>query len=292
MRAGDRTGPAPRMTAARRGANITMRARWGGVCGLAGLLASAWVAGCAARIEDDQTLTIFAAASLAEVFQAVGDAHRQANPAAEIVFNFAASDQLAQQLLAGSPADLFASADQVQMQIAVDAGLVDEALRRVFARNRMVIVVPSDNPAAIASLADLARPGVRLVLAAPEVPAGHYARLILARASADAAYGPGFEPAVLANVRSLEENVRAVLAKVVLGEADAGIVYLTDALTTGRGEAFAIEIPSGLNAVTEYWIAPLSGGTHPEQAEEFLVTLLSAEGQSILARYGFEPVGP
>src|SRR3989304_7213915 len=106
MRAGDPTGSAARMTAARRRTNITMRARWGGLCGLAGLLASAWVAGCAARMEDDESLTIFAAASLADGFPAVGEAHRQANPAAEIVFNFAASAQLAPPPPAGPSAPL------------------------------------------------------------------------------------------------------------------------------------------------------------------------------------------
>jgi molybdate transport system substrate-binding protein len=263
----------------------------------AGLLLalSLGAAGCAfaasAPTDESEPLTVFAAASLADVFAQVEAGFVEANPGAATVFNFAASDQLAQQILAGAPADVFASANSTQMQVVVDGSMADEAQTRVFARNRLVIAVPPDNPAGIATLADLANPGVRLVLAAAEVPAGRYALEILDRASADPAYGPGFPEAVLANVRSYEENVRAVLAKVVLAEADAGIVYLTDARSSGD-DVVAIEIPPDFNVVAEYFIAPLSGAVHPDRARAFLDYLLSSEGQSILAGAGFEPVGP
>lgn len=263
----------------------------------AGLLLalSLGAAGCAfaasAPTDESEPLTVFAAASLADVFAQVDAGFVEANPGAATVFNFAASDQLAQQILAGAPADVFASANSTQMQVVVDGSMADEAQTRVFARNRLVIAVPPDNPAGIAGLADLATPGVRLVLAAAEVPAGRYALEILDRASADPAYGPGFPEAVLANVRSYEENVRAVLAKVVLAEADAGIVYLTDARSSGD-DVVAIEIPPDFNVVAEYFIAPLSGAVHPDRARAFLDYLLSSEGQSILAGAGFEPVGP
>jgi len=263
----------------------------------AGLLLalSLGAAGCAfaasAPTDESEPLTVFAAASLADVFAQVDAGFVEANPGAATVFNFAASDQLAQQILAGAPADVFASANSTQMQVVVDGSMADEAQTRVFARNRLVIAVPPDNPAGIAGLADLANPGVRLVLAAAEVPAGRYALEILDRASADPAYGPGFPEAVLANVRSYEENVRAVLAKVVLAEADAGIVYLTDARSSGD-DVVAIEIPPDFNVVAEYFIAPLSGAVHPDRARAFLDYLLSSEGQSILAGAGFEPVGP
>jgi molybdate transport system substrate-binding protein len=263
----------------------------------AGLLLalSLGAAGCAfaasAPTDESEPLTVFAAASLADVFAQVEAGFVEANPGAATVFNFAASDQLAQQILAGAPADVFASANSTQMQVVVDGSMADEAQTRVFARNRLVIAVPPDNPAGIAGLADLANPGVRLVLAAAEVPAGRYALEILDRASADPAYGPGFPEAVLANVRSYEENVRAVLAKVVLAEADAGIVYLTDARSSGD-DVVAIEIPPDFNVVAEYFIAPLSGAVHPDRARAFLDYLLSSEGQSILAGAGFEPVGP
>jgi molybdate transport system substrate-binding protein len=263
----------------------------------AGLLLalSLGAAGCAfaasAPTDESEPLTVFAAASLADVFAQVDAGFVEANPGAATVFNFAASDQLAQQILAGAPADVFASANSTQMQVVVDGSMADEAQTSVFARNRLVIAVPPDNPAGIAGLADLANPGVRLVLAAAEVPAGRYALEILDRASADPAYGPGFPEAVLANVRSYEENVRAVLAKVVLAEADAGIVYLTDARSSGD-DVVAIEIPPDFNVVAEYFIAPLSGAVHPDRARAFLDYLLSSEGQSILAGAGFEPVGP
>jgi molybdate transport system substrate-binding protein len=267
-----------------------------GACFAGLLLASSLAAtGCAsaasAPTDGSDALTVFAAASLADVFAQVDAGFVEANPGPATVFNFAASDQLAQQILAGAPADVFASANSTQMQVVVDGGMADEAQTRVFARNRLVIAVPPDNPAGIASLADLATPGIRLVLAAAEVPAGRYALEILDRASADPTYGPGFPEAVLANVRSYEENVRAVLAKVVLAEADAGIVYLTDARSSG-GDIVAIEIPPDFNVVAEYFIAPLSGAVHPDRARAFLDDLLSTEGQSILAGAGFEPVSP
>ncbi len=251
--------------------------------------------GCAfaasAPTDESEPLTVFAAASLADVFAEVDAAFTESSPGPATVFNFAASDQLAQQILAGAPADVFASANAAQMQAVIDAGTADQALARVFARNRLVIAVPPDNPAGIARLADLATPGLRLVLAAAEVPAGRYALEILDRASAGPSYGPGFREAVLANVRSYEENVRAVLAKVVLAEADAGIVYLTDARSSGN-DVVEIEIPPDLNVVAEYFIAPLSGAMHPDRAREFLDFLLSSEGQSILGGAGFEPVSP
>jgi molybdate transport system substrate-binding protein len=252
-------------------------------------------AGCASAAQaptgESEPLTVFAAASLADVFAQVDAGFVESHPGPSTVFNFAASDQLAQQILAGAPADVFASANAAQMQIVVEAGVVDEADARVFAHNRLVIAVPPDNPAVINSLADLANPGVRLVLGAAEVPAGRYALEILDRASADPTYGAGFPESVLANVRSYEENVRAVLAKVVLAEADAGIVYLTDARSSGD-EVVAIEIPPDFNVVAEYFIAPLSAAVYPDRARAFLDYLLSAEGRSILAGAGFEPVGP
>lgn len=267
--------------------------RWAGI---AGLVVALGMAGCArtagAPPSEDDPLTVFAAASLAGPFDEMGAAFTEVNPGTRVGFNFAASDQLAQQILAGGPADLFASANAAQMQVVVDAGMANGSQVRVFARNRMAIVVPPDNPAGIESLADLATPGIRLVLAAGEVPAGSYALAILDRASDVGSYGSDFRTAVLANVRSYEENVRAVLAKVVLGEADAGIVYASDAVGSEDGVVVAIEIPPEVNIIAEYLVAPVSGGEHPDQALEFLDTLFSAEGQSILAEAGFEPADP
>ncbi len=256
---------------------------------LAALLIAAAIVGCAGPAAGPSaTLTVFAAASLADAFEAAGRAFSLANPDVTVEFNFGASDQLARQILAGAPADVFASANNTQMQVVVDSGLVPADAVHVFVHNRLVLVTPADNPAGIAGLADLARPGLHLVLAAPEVPAGRYALEALHNASAEAALGAEFEAAVQANVVSFEENVRAVLAKVTLGEADAGVVYQSDALSAGD-QVIAFEIPAEWNVVANYPIAPLSGNG-PAQA--FIDYLLSPAGQALLVEYGFDPAGP
>jgi len=269
------------------------RKRPRGPFGGAALLLAALAAACAARPATGPTesLSVFAAASLADAFEAAGQAFSQANPGVTVAFNFAASDQLAQQILAGAPADVFASASPGPMQIVVDGGRVDPQAVRVFARNRMVVVAPPDNPAGVGGLADLARPGLRLVLAAPEVPAGQYAAAILHEAAGDPALGFGFEASVRENVVSYEENVRAVLAKVALGEADAGLVYRSDALAAGEA-VIAIEIPAAWNVVADYPLAPVLGSAAQDAAQAFLEYLLSPAGQALLAEHGFEPAEP
>lgn len=256
------------------------------------IAALTWLAACAPRPASGttQTVTVFAAASLVDAFETAGQAFSQANPGVSVVLNFAASDQLAQQLLAGAPADVFASADPAQMQAVVDGGLIEAGAVRALVHNSLVIVAPADNPAGVSSLEDLARPGVRLVLAAPEVPAGRYAAEMLHNAAAELALGDAFETAVLANVASYEENVRAVLAKVTLGEADAGIVYRTDARSAGD-DVVAIDIPSAWNVTAEYPLAVLARSAHAEAARRFVEYLLSPAGQALLAEHGFETGG-
>lgn len=238
-----------------------------------------------------RTLTVFAAGSLVDVFDPMGSEFEGRYPQVDLVFNFAASDQLAQQLVAGAPADVFASANLIQMDVAVAGGRVAQGSSQLFARNRMVIVTPLDNPGGIRSLADLAKPGLRLVIGAADVPAGRYARQVLETASGDAEYGTGFAEGVLANVRSYEETVRAVLTKVVLGEADAGIVFATDA-GSAEDQVRTIEIPLALNTIADYPIAVIADANEPELARDFVAFVLSPAGQSLLSAYGFVPVSP
>lgn len=233
-----------------------------------------------------RSLTIFAAASLTEAFEEIGAAFQRANPGVEITYSFAGSQQLAAQLAAGAPADIFASANRAQMDAAIAATRVVSGTQQTFARNRLVVVTPSDNPAGIQTLQDLARPGVTIVLADRAVPVGQYSLDMLARASALPEYTATYSATVLANVVSYEESVRAVLAKVALGEADAGIVYATDA-ALDADKLQQLAIPDPLNTVASYPIAPIANSASPELSQAFIAFILSPEGQQILAKYGF-----
>lgn len=232
-------------------------------------------------------VTVFAAASLTDAFEEMKATLEAANPALTIAYNFGGSQALVTQLTQGAEADVFASANTAQMTAAQDAGVI-AGEPATFVRNRLAIVTPAANPAGIASPADLGNEGVRLVLAQPEVPAGRYAREAVCLMGADAAYGEDFVGRVAANVASEEEDVRDALAKVQLGEADAGIVYVSDAAAAGD-DVQVIPIPDAVNVVAAYPIAAVAGGDE-SIAGAFIAYLLGADGQAILQEYGFEPV--
>ena len=235
------------------------------------------------------TLNVLAAASLSDAFQEMAPAFETAHPGFIVQFNFAGSQQLAQQLASGAPADIFASANQKQMEVAVEAGRVEQDAAVPFVQNRLVVVVPSANPAGIASLKDLAKPGLKLVFAAKEVPVGQYTLDFLTKADMDASLSDGFAAKVLANVVSYEENVKAVLAKVSLGEADAGIVYTSDA-ASADGKVTQIAIPDTLNILADYPIAVIEDSPLPELAAAFIQWVQSDQGQTVLKKYGFLPI--
>jgi molybdate transport system substrate-binding protein len=216
-------------------------------------------------------LTVFAAASLTDAFTKAGDDFP--NVRVRLRFNFGSSSTLATQIASGAPADVFASADETNMQKLVDARLTDGA-PALFASNRLAIAVARGNPKNVASLADLTRPGLVVVLAAPTVPAGKYALDSLAKA------GVKVTPA------SQELDVRSVLNKVALGEADAGIVYVTDVLSAGT-RVSSVEIPEQQQVVAGYPIAVVSGTKNPDLARAFVGYLVSDEGQRLLAEFGF-----
>jgi len=235
--------------------------------------------------EAETTLTVFAAASLTDAFGDIATAFSAANPGVSVAFNFAGSNQLATQIGEGAPADVFASANRKQMDAAIETGRIDADAPQVFVTNRLVVVVPADNPAGIVELTDLAQPDTVVVLAAEEVPAGQYALEFLGKASDAVGFGSTFRDDVLANVVSYEENVRSVLNKVALGEADAGIVYTSDAIS--ESGVTTIEIPDELNVLAEYPIAALNDSAYSEEAAAFVAFVLGPEGQDTLARYGF-----
>ena len=234
-------------------------------------------------------LLVFAAASLSDAFTEIGQQFDAANTATTS-FNFAGSNQLAQQIVEGAPADVFASANTTQMNVVIESGDVISGTQHTFARNRLVVIHPSDNPAGITTLEDLANPGLKLVLAAKEVPVGQYSLDFLARASELPQFTATYSETVLANVVSYEENVRSVLSKVALGEADAGIVYTSDISGDAADTVGRIDIPDELNTIASYPIAVTTGAANPELAQAFMDYVLSPEGQQILVKYGFIPI--
>ena len=254
----------------------------------------AFLVGCGVRPTATQaapavTLTVFAAASLTEAFTELGKQFETDHPGVKAMFNFAGSQALSAQLAEGAPADVFGSANIKEMTNAIAAGRVADGSQKTFAHNKLVAIYPTDNPAGLARLQDLAGSGLKLVLAAEEVPVGKYSLEFLDKASQDAAFGATFKDDVLKNVVSYEDNVKSVLTKVVLGEADAGIVYLTDISQDNADKVGRLDIPDALNAVGTYPIAPVSDAAQPELAQAFIDLVLSDQGQAILAMYGFFP---
>jgi molybdate transport system substrate-binding protein len=232
-------------------------------------------------------LQVFAAASLTDAFGEIGALFEAATPGVKVTFNFAGSQQLAQQIAQGAPADLFASANQRQIDALIASGQVAPGAERTFLRNRLVVIYPKGNPAGLAALKDLANPGLKLVLADNAVPVGQYALDFLDKASELPEYTEAYSPAVLRNVVSYEENVRAVLSKVALGEADAGIVYVSDISLEAAGDVGKIDIPDYLNTIASYPIAPIQGAKNADLAKKFVDYLLAPKAQAILAKYGF-----
>jgi molybdate transport system substrate-binding protein len=237
-----------------------------------------------------RTLTVFAAASLADAFSEIGRDFEAAHPGVTVTFNFAGSGSLRTQLEQGAVADIFASANQTEMDTLVADDLVVANSSRVFLNNTLLIILPASNPANIKTLQDLAHPGIKLVLGDTTVPAGKYARQILANLDTDPAFTSDFSARVLANLVSNETNVRQVVAKVQLGEADAGIVYVSDAVAAP--ELKTIEFPTTDNVIAKYPIAALKSAPQPDLAADFIAFVLSPDGQAILKEWGFIPVAP
>jgi molybdate transport system substrate-binding protein len=235
-------------------------------------------------------LTVFAAASLADGFEDLKSAFQQEHPGVSFVFNFAGSQQLAQQLAQGAKADLFASADLAQMEAAISTGSIDPEEVSAMIGNSLIVITPVDNPGQIVSPVDLAKPGLKLILADKAVPAGAYALEFLERASTQPDFGADFKEKVMDNVVSFEEDIRAVVDKIILGEADAGIVYLSDALKAGPTQVDFIQIPQEINPSVTYYITPIKDSNQAELARRFQEFILSEQGQSILSRRGFIPV--
>jgi molybdate transport system substrate-binding protein len=228
---------------------------------------------CGGAVPPAGAITVFAGSSLTDAFKKAGEDLKLKDPGTDYTFSFGSSSTLATQIQNGAPADVFASADEANMQKIVDAKLTDGP-PAAFLTNRLQIAVAAGNPKRIAGLADLAKPGLIVVLAGPTVPAGKYALEALGKA------GVTVRPA------SQEVDVRSVLNKVALGEADAGIVYVSDVKSAGARVA-GVEIPEQHQVIARYPIAVLKDSKNPRLSKAYVDYLLSDAGQSLLARFGF-----
>jgi molybdate transport system substrate-binding protein len=239
-----------------------------------------------ANAPEPRTLTVFAAASLTDVFTEIGSSFEAAHPEVKVTFNFAGSQALRTQIEEGAPADVFASANTKEMDTLAAENFVAQDIPQIFLTNKLIVILPADNPANIGKLEDLAMPGIKLVLAAEDVPVGKYARQALDQMNGP--FGTDFKDKVLSNVVSNEDNVKQVVTKVLLGEADAGIVYTSDAVAAPNLKT--IEIPTTLNVIAQYPIAPLIRSANADLASQFVEYILSTEAQDTLKKWGFYPI--
>jgi molybdate transport system substrate-binding protein len=260
-----------------RGTRVTGVRALVALAGSATLLAGcATSSGGAAETTSPGSLRIFAAASLQETFTEIGQEFTLAHPGVDVALSFGGSADLVTQLVEGAPADVVATADATTMDRLTDEGLVEASTP--FATNSPAVVVPASNPAGVTSFADLARPDVTVVVCAPQVPCGALTDQL------ETATGVTLSPA------SEESSVTDVLTKVVTGEADAGVVYVTDALRTGA-DVEVIEVPEAGTIVTTYSIAALTDAAQPSWADEFVDLVTGTHGQQLFADAGFAPPG-
>lgn len=219
------------------------------------------------------TVNVFAAASLTETFGAIADAFEKKNPGVAVALNFGGSSGLATQIVEGAPADVFAAASGTTMTTVTDAALADGE-PTVFVTNTLEIAVPTGNPGAVTGLADLADPALSIAICAVEVPCGAASKSVF-----DAA-------GIVAAPDTLEQDVKAVLTRVELGEVDAGLVYRTDVIAAGD-TVEGIEFPEAATAIVRYPIARLAASTNPDAADAFVAFVLSPAGRKILVDAGF-----
>jgi len=239
--------------------------------------------------EGPQELTVFCGAGLMGAFTEIGD--RYENLTGVIVkFNFDGVPTLRAQIEQGAYADVLVSANLKHMNEMKAEGLIDNSTERIFARNKVAIIVPNDNPANISGLVDLARPGVKILMGTKDLPAGDYALQVLDKLAADPDFGPDYRNQVLANVVSEETTVNRVVSKVALGEADAGFAFISDVSPQMVGKVLRIQIPDEYNVVGDFPIAVLEQSRYPAESQGFIDVVMSEEGQSMIAKYGFIPV--
>ena len=250
----------------------------------AALLAALGLTSLPLLAADKPVVTVFAAASLKEAFDAAAPAFTKAT-GYPVRFSYGGSDTLVAQLLQGAPADVFASANQQQMQRAIDGGVVPVA--RVFAHNHLVVIVPTHDTL-VATVADLGKKGVKVVLAAPSVPVGNYARRTFTNLNEDPAFGADFATRVQGNVVSEETDVKAVATKISLAEGDAGIVYATDVTPAIAPKVRVLRFPAGAAPEATYPIAVPKNAPNGDGGRAFVEFITSPAGVAFLRARGFE----
>ena len=227
---------------------------------------------------------MFAAASLKKAFAEVQTAYEAANPGTTLTLSFDASSALRTQIEQGAPADVFASADMANPQKLVDGGFATGPVTS-FAGNTLTVIVPAANPGGVATPADLARAGLKVVAAGDDVPITKYANQLIGNLAGEAGYPADFAAKVRANIVSEEDNVAAVVAKIELGEGDAAIVYGTDARNSTK--VTPVAVPDGANVPATYGAVAVKASSNPEAAAAFVAWLAGPDGQAILAKHGF-----
>jgi molybdenum ABC transporter, periplasmic molybdate-binding protein len=251
------------------------------------------VAGCTGTTQptaQQTTLTVFTAASLTGAFSEIGEAYTAENPDTVVDCAFDGSQALRTQIEQGASPDVFVSANVKQMKALEAGGFMENDTVAVFLENSLTVIVPADNPANITSLADLARPDVRLVIGTKDVPFGSYTRQVLDTMAADPAYGAAYRDAVMENVISEETAITTVMPKLTLGEADAAFVYRSDVRPNDRSLVRQIEVPAEYNVVAEYPLGILASSEQKTEAAAFIAFVRGPTGSAVLESYGFDPV--
>ncbi len=253
------------------------------------LIAVLVLASFAGSASEPKEITVFTAASLTGAFGEIGGIYEN-ETGIHAVFNFDGSQALRTQIENGAYADVFASANKKQMNALKNGGLMNNSSVVIFAKNKISLIVPKDNPAKIKSLSDLAKPGIKIVMGTKDVPVGDYALQIIDKLGNDSSYGQDYKTKVLSNVISQETTVNYVVTKVALGEADVGFAYVSDVTEELAGKVDKIEIPDEYNIIAEYPMGLLQESKYPTDGMEFINLVMSDKGKTVMEKYGFSPV--
>ena len=255
------------------------------------LLSAFQLVGCNAISEKPAAVTknivvVYAGISLTEPFQKIEKAFEDKNDDIDVQISFATGQQQLEQMKNGAVVDIFAAAKEQQMLDAITLGFVPDNSQQVFARNRIVVIMPNNNPGNIQELSDLANPGVSLIVGADKTAVGQYTIAFLDKITSADSYTLDYKESVLRNVISYETDVKAVLTKIILGEGDAGIVFVSD-FVSNKDKLLQIEIPDSFNEMINYTIAITNEGQPNKDARQFLDFVMSSDGQEIVEKFGF-----
>ena len=238
--------------------------------------------------EEEKDLTVFCGAGLTGALSEIAGVYENSSNVS-IKFNFDGVPALRAQIEQGAYVDVLVSANLKHMNALKSEGFIDNSTVKIFAKNKVAIIVPNDNPANITGLRDLAVPGVKILMGTKDLPAGDYALQVLDKLAADPEYGPAYKESVLSNVVSQETTVNRVVAKIALGEADAGFAFISDVSPQMVGKVTRIFIPDKYNVEGDFPVGVLSQSKYPKDSQAFIDMIVSDEGQAILDKYGFIP---